>query len=115
MSRRGENIYKRKDGRWEGRYIAGRKPDGSAIYRYLYDKTYKEKKRCAAQEKAALKDAPVFDRIRSEIQKDGNIQRDKARYRENIATALRAERDRNNIGGSVSRSYPYASEHTAEV
>ena len=66
MSRRGENIYKRKDGRWEGRYIAGRKPDGSAIYRYLYDKTYKgikEKKRCAAQEKAALQDAPAFDRI----------------------------------------------------
>lgn len=23
MSRRGENIYKRKDGRWEGRYIKG--------------------------------------------------------------------------------------------
>ena len=66
MSRRGENIYKRKDGRWEGRYIAGRKPDGSAIYRYLYDKTYKgikEKKRCAAQEKAALQDAPALGRI----------------------------------------------------
>ena len=30
MSKRGENIYKRKDGRWEGRYISGRKPDGSA-------------------------------------------------------------------------------------
>lgn len=30
MSRKGENIYKRKDGRWEGRYkkgiIAGGKP-----------------------------------------------------------------------------------------
>ena len=27
MSRRGENIYKRKDGRWEGRYIKGYAPD----------------------------------------------------------------------------------------
>lgn len=34
MPRRGENIYKRRDGRWEGRYIVGRKPDGRAIYRY---------------------------------------------------------------------------------
>ena len=25
MPKRGENIYKRKDGRWEGRYIRGRK------------------------------------------------------------------------------------------
>lgn len=28
MPRRGENIYKRKDGRWEGRYIRGRTPAG---------------------------------------------------------------------------------------
>lgn len=24
MARKGENIYKRKDGRWEGRFIKGR-------------------------------------------------------------------------------------------
>lgn len=24
MPRKGENIYKRKDGRWEGRYVKGR-------------------------------------------------------------------------------------------
>ena len=29
MSRRGENIRKRKDGRWEARYKKGRKVDGS--------------------------------------------------------------------------------------
>lgn len=28
MARRGENIYKRGDGRWEGRYIRGRTPEG---------------------------------------------------------------------------------------
>ena len=26
MPRRGENIYKRKDGRWEGRYIRATRP-----------------------------------------------------------------------------------------
>ncbi|EOL46364.1 tyrosine-type recombinase/integrase [Enterococcus caccae] len=40
MVKKGENIYKRKDGRWEGRYIKGRKKDGSAIYGYLYNKKY---------------------------------------------------------------------------
>ena len=28
MARRGENIYHRKDGRWEGRYWIGTGPDG---------------------------------------------------------------------------------------
>ncbi len=28
MARRGENIRKRKDGRWEGRYIKARTPEG---------------------------------------------------------------------------------------
>ena len=39
MPRRGENIYKRKDGRWEGRVLA---PNGK--YQYTYAKTYKEVK-----------------------------------------------------------------------
>lgn len=40
MPRRGENIYKRRDGRWEGRYIADRKPDGRAIYHSVYGTSY---------------------------------------------------------------------------
>ena len=36
MSKRGENIYKRKDGRWEGRYIKERSADGKAKYAYVY-------------------------------------------------------------------------------
>ena len=44
MSKRGENIYKRKDGRWEGRYISGRKPDGSAKYTSIYGRSYREVK-----------------------------------------------------------------------
>lgn len=43
MSRRGENIYKRKDGRWEGRYIKQR-INGKSHYGYVYAKTYKETK-----------------------------------------------------------------------
>ena len=32
MSKRGENIYKRKDGRWEGRYIKCRTLQGKIQY-----------------------------------------------------------------------------------
>lgn len=32
MAKRGDNIRKRKDGRWEGRYKKGRAADGSIIY-----------------------------------------------------------------------------------
>ncbi len=42
MSRRGENIYKRKDGRWEGRYIKLYEINGKAKYGYVYAKSYKE-------------------------------------------------------------------------
>lgn len=45
MPRRGENIYKRKDGRWEGRYMKQRSLDGKANYGYVYGKSYKEAKR----------------------------------------------------------------------
>lgn len=44
MARRGENIYKRKDGRWEGRFKSGIKADGTAKYSSIYGKTYAEVK-----------------------------------------------------------------------
>lgn len=44
MPKRGENIYKRKDGRWEGRYIKGHSC-GKASYGYVYARTYSEVKK----------------------------------------------------------------------
>lgn len=44
MAKRGENIYKRKDSRWEGRYKKGYKADGTIHYGYLYGKSYREVK-----------------------------------------------------------------------
>lgn len=40
MPRKGHNIYKRKDGRWEGRYIRERDHNGKPIRGYVYAKTY---------------------------------------------------------------------------
>ena len=36
----GENIYRRKDGRWEARYIVTRLPGGKAKYKSVYGKTH---------------------------------------------------------------------------
>lgn len=44
MSRKGANIYKRKDGRWEGRYKKGISSDGRTLYGSCYGKTYRETK-----------------------------------------------------------------------
>lgn len=42
MPRRGENIFKRKDNRWEGRYSIGKNPlTGKTQYKSVYGKTYK--------------------------------------------------------------------------
>ena len=44
MPRRGENIYKRKDGRWEGRTIDFYRSDGKAHYKSVYAPSYTEVK-----------------------------------------------------------------------
>lgn len=44
MARRGENIYKRKDGRYEGRYIKYYDVSGKAVYGYVYSKSYADVK-----------------------------------------------------------------------
>lgn len=44
MPRRGENIFKRKDGRWEARYVKEVASDGSKKYASVYAKSYSEAK-----------------------------------------------------------------------
>ena len=45
MARKGENIYHRKDGRWEGRYIIGRTMKGKPKFKSVYAGTYSEVKK----------------------------------------------------------------------
>lgn len=54
MSRRGENIYKRKDGRYEGRYIKTYDCEGKAKYGAVYARTYAETKEKLYLAKEAL-------------------------------------------------------------
>ena len=58
MSRKGENIYKRKDGRWEGRFlkhIPGEKPK----FGYVYARSYREVREKLRDAAAQWKDQPV--------------------------------------------------------
>ena len=61
MSKRGENIYKRKDGRWEGRYIKQYDALGKAKYGYLYGKTYSEVKAKLRDTQARLQNGALPD------------------------------------------------------
>jgi len=60
MARTGENIYKRRDGRWEARYILTRDGNNKPRYRSVYGKTYAEVKRKLTQEKLSILTAKEF-------------------------------------------------------
>lgn len=51
---KGENIFKRKDGRWKARYIKGYELSGKIKYGFCYGKTYKEAKEKVTKCKAAM-------------------------------------------------------------
>ena len=54
MSKKGLNIYRRKDGRYEGRYADGYGENGKTRYRSIYGKTYTEVKEKLLQIKAKI-------------------------------------------------------------
>ena len=59
MARHGENIHKRKDGRWEGRYIKGRSETGKAIWGYVYAYSYVDAKSALIRKKVKAADYTV--------------------------------------------------------
>lgn len=67
MSRKGENIYRRKDGRWEARYIKGRTSRGNIRYGYCYGKTYSEARDKLWKEKTDfLNHRPAADKVKKQ-------------------------------------------------
>ena len=64
MARRGENIRKRKDGRWEGRYIKARTPEGKIQWGYVYGTAYAEVKQVLIRKKA---EAGFYDLKRTNL------------------------------------------------
>lgn len=54
MARHGENIYKRKDGRYEGRYATGKKSNGTTRFGYVYGMRYTDVKKRLLEKKAEI-------------------------------------------------------------
>ena len=52
MSKPGENIRRRKDGRWEGRFIKVRTTEHKAIWGYVYGTSYEEVREILLQRRA---------------------------------------------------------------
>ncbi|MBE6973718.1 MAG: site-specific integrase [Ruminococcaceae bacterium] len=62
---KGENIFKRKDGRWEARYIKGYELSGKIKYGFCYGKTYKEAKEKVIKCKATVMDGKALPQTAS--------------------------------------------------
>lgn len=64
MSRRGENIYHRSDGRWEARIPCEPTPDGVKKYRSIYAHSYAEVKEKMEREKQKKREPDALPELR---------------------------------------------------
>lgn len=71
MARKGENIRKRKDNRWEGRYTGYQ--SGRARVYSVYAKTYREVKKKLVDAKADAGKRPVQAACEEPVRRDGSI------------------------------------------
>ena len=68
MPKVGKNIYKRRDGRWEGRYIKDRDVSGKIIYGSVYGKTCADvKHRLSLAEDCTLNSLGSIDAIKYDL------------------------------------------------
>ena len=75
MARRGDNIHKRKDGRWEGRYKDGYRADGSVKYSSVYSHSYFECKKKLADAQSSPKSISKVqtEKLFSDLLRQSNI------------------------------------------
>ncbi len=74
MARHGENIRKRKDGRWEGRYQIYNKEKEKQVYSSVYGRTYDEVREKLTTKKNLIKNPPKTEVEKSEEQKDSILE-----------------------------------------
>ena len=61
MPRTGKNLHKRKDGRWEGRYVKAYSESGKAVYGYVYARTYRDAKDKLEQARNCENETPTTE------------------------------------------------------
>ena len=65
MARKERNIYKRKDGRYEARYIKGRDEQGKAVYGAVYARSYSGVKDKLERVKQSIKQSALPNTLRT--------------------------------------------------
>ena len=70
MPRKGLNIYKRKDGRWEGRYIKYYEENKKAKYGYVYGKTYNEVKKELLNKQTSISEPTILSQKENILYKE---------------------------------------------
>ena len=63
MSKKGENIYKRKDNRYEGRYAYSKDSSGRIRYKSVYGKTFNECREKLIKAKADFIDNKSYTKL----------------------------------------------------
>ena len=74
MPRHGENIYKRKDGRWEGRYIKCYNKNNKAVYGSVYAHSYSEVKLKLSHAKSEAQNQSLARKQNGETLEDYSLQ-----------------------------------------
>lgn len=83
MPKRGENIRKRKDGRWEARYIVDRNSRGKAVYRSIYGKSYAEiKEKLKSEQQKEKAENPITAHMLFKELLNRWLQNNKIRYKQ---------------------------------
>lgn len=98
MPKKGENIRKRKDGRWEARYISKRDEKGKAVYHSVYGKSYTEvKEKQKRQQVENKKEYPKMEDISLKELLNQWLQSNKMRYKQSTYSKYRYIIDRHLI------------------
>lgn len=74
MAKRGENIYKRRDGRYEGRYVIGRTERGRTRFGYVYAHSYHQARAALILKKAQFQTEAQKDFGQSALRMDQLMQ-----------------------------------------
>ena len=102
MARHGENIRKRKDGRWEGRYLVYSKEEGRKLYRSVYGRSYGEAKEKLIVKKYHLINEDEAKNEYAETKTNNREKRQGRRKGSGNGDGLKDDMDKTHIEGKTS-------------
>ena len=90
MCRKGDNIRKRKDGRWEARYIRYRDSEGKIHYGSLYGKSYREVKDKRNKKITELPEYGIYRHTSGTLNYQSTVEEAAEYWKQNIRHTIKA-------------------------